>query len=214
VSALAGISKAALCVALDVRHPLAYLALRPAIAFGREAAIDVDLLPFEGQVLRAPSPPRPDDDRGIRHKRYRAHMIAREIAVYAHAAGLVVREPYRDGSPRAAHLAWLWVRAHTPRALPAFLEELFRRYWALELDADDLAGVTGLVRAHGLDPGEFGAWASDEGALEAERVATALREAGIDQAPAYLVEDEVFYGRQHLAMIRWILGGRNGPGPI
>jgi 2-hydroxychromene-2-carboxylate isomerase len=214
MSTLAGLTKSALCVALDVRHPLAYLALRPAVAFGHEAAIDVDLLPFEGQVLRAPSPPRPDDDRGIRHKRYRAHMIAREIAVYAQAAGLVVREPYRDGSPRAAHLAWLWVRARAPAALPAFLEELFRRYWALELDADDLAGSTSLLRELRLDPDGFDAWAPDEGALEAKRVATALREAGIEQAPAYLVEDEIFYGRQHLPMIRWVLDGRKGAGPI
>jgi 2-hydroxychromene-2-carboxylate isomerase len=214
MSVLAGLTKAPVCVALDVRHPLAYLALRPAVALGRELGIEVDLLPIEGQTLRAPSAPGPHDDRGIRHKRYRAQMIAREIAVYAGAAGLVVREPYRDGSPRAAHLAWLWVRARGPGALPGFLDELFRRYWALELDAGDVAGVTDLLRALGLDPAGFAAWATHEGAGHAKRVAAALGEAGIEQAPAYLVGDEVFYGRQHLPMIRWILAGRSGPGPI
>jgi 2-hydroxychromene-2-carboxylate isomerase len=34
------------------------------------------------------------------------------------------------------------------------------------------------------------------------------------QAPGFVVEDEVFYGRQHLPMIRWILEGRSGPVPI
>jgi 2-hydroxychromene-2-carboxylate isomerase len=41
-----------------------------------------------------------------------------------------------------------------------------------------------------------------------------LQERGLFQVPAYLVEEEVFYGRQHLPMIRWILAGRSGPIPI
>jgi predicted DsbA family dithiol-disulfide isomerase len=209
-----GIGGSPLCVALDVRHPLAYLALGPAIAFARDAAVDVDWLPIEAQTLRPPSAPGPHDDRGVRHKRHRAHMIAREIEVYARAAGLVVREPYRDGSPRAAHLAWLWVRVRAPDALPSFLEELFRRYFALELDAADAAGVGSLLRERRLDPEGFAARAPRDGAREAERVAAALREAGVETVPAYVVADEIFQGRQHLPMIRWILGGRVGPGPI
>jgi 2-hydroxychromene-2-carboxylate isomerase len=214
MSAPAGLAQSALCIALDIRHPLAYLALPPAIEFGREMAIDVDWLPLEGQPLRAPSTARPDDDRSIRHKRHRANMIAREIAIYARVRGLTVREPYRDASAGAANLAWLWVRAQAPSSLPAFLEELFRRYWALDLDADDLADVVDVLRTLELYSSGFEAWAADEGAREAERVARALREAGVHQAPAYLLEGEVFYGRQHLPMIRWILNGRAGPGPI
>jgi 2-hydroxychromene-2-carboxylate isomerase len=199
---------------LDVRQPLAYLALRPAIAFARELAIDVDWLPLEGEPLRAPSTPSPDDDRGVRHRRHRAHAIAREIAIYAQAQGLTLREPYRSASARAANLAWLWVRAHAPGSLPAFLEELFRRYWALDLDASDPADVVDVLRALGLYSGDFEPWVADEGAREAERVAGALREAGVPQTPAYLLQDEVFLGRQHLPMIRWILNGRAGPPPI
>jgi 2-hydroxychromene-2-carboxylate isomerase len=214
MSALGGVSQAPLTVVLDVRHPFAYLALRPGIAFGADTGTRIDFLPVEGRTLRAPSEPGPDDDRGIRHKRHRAHMIAREIAVYAQAARLVLREPYRDGSPRAAHLAWLWVRERAPEKLPAFLEELFRRYWSLELDAGDLGAAADLLHASGYDAEWFRDWSTREGKGHAERVAMALRQAGVEGAPAYLVEDEVFYGRQHLPMIRWILAGRVGPGPI
>ena len=45
----------------------------------------------------------------------------------------------------------------------------------------------------------------DEGPRELRRVAAALREAGVQLTPAYLVGDELFVGRQHLPMIRWIL---------
>jgi hypothetical protein len=48
----------------------------------------------------------------------------------------------------------------------------------------------------------------------AAELAALLRDRGVSGVPCYLVEDEVFLGRQHLPMIRWILGGRRGPGPI
>jgi hypothetical protein len=191
MSARPSAEPADLRVALDIRHPLAYLALRPAIEFGREMAIEVDWLPLEGQPLRAPSPPAADDDRSVRHRRYRAQAIAREISIYARARG-----------------------AHAPDSLPALLEELFRRYWALDLDAGDRAAVTGVLRALGLPSSDFEGWAADEGAHELERVARVLQEAGVHQAPAYIVEGEVFHGRQHLPMIRWLLEGRTGPRPI
>jgi len=214
MSTQTGVADSGLRIALDLRHPFAYLALRPAIEFGRELSIGIDWLPLVGEALRAPSAPGPDDGRSILHRRHRAHMIAREIAVYAQAQGLTIRQPYRSDSSRAANLAWLWVRVKAPDSLPAFLEELFRRYWALDLDADDLSSVSAVLRTLALDPRGFDAWAVDEGPREAERVARDLHEAGVHMAPAYLVGDEVFHGRQHLPMIRWILNGRTGPPPI
>ncbi len=214
MSAPMELSRSPVCIALDIRHPLAYLALRPAIEFGREMTIDIDWLPFAGRSLREPKAPDPNDDRGIRHRRHRANMIAREIAIHSQAAGLTVLEPYRAGTSVAAHLGWLWVREQSPESLPGFLEELFRRYWTLEVDVADLAGVVDVLRARGLHSPEFDEWTEIEGSGQAEKIASALRETGVFQAPAYLVEDEVFCGRQHLPMIRWILNGRVGPGPI
>lgn len=208
------LADAPLSVGLDIRHPLAYLALRPAIEFGRELGLQINWVPITGQPLKAPSIPRPDDDRSVRHKRHRANMIAREIALYAEAQGLTVQEPYRDGSPVAAHLAWLWMRAAQPDSLEPFLEDLFRRYWSLELDAASLDDVASVIEAFGENPGAFRAWAGTEGPTVAAELADALTESGMSQVPAYLVGDELFWGRQHLPMIRWILEGRNGPGPI
>jgi len=214
MSAATQLAPSPLCVVLDVRQPLAHLALRPAIDFARELAIDVDWLPLAGEPLRAPSAPGPDDDRGMRHRRHRAEMVAREIAVYARAQGLVLREPYRSGPSHAAQLAWLWVREQAPGSLPLFLVELFRRYGSLELDPGAPADVIDVLRMLELYSRDFDAWAAAEGTREAERVSRALREAGVLQAPAYLLEGEVFLGRQHLPMIRWILNGRTGAPPI
>ena len=44
--------------------------------------------------------------------------------------------------------------------------------------------------------------------------AATLAEAGVGGVPAYLTCGEVFLGRQHLPMIRWLLEGEKGPVPI
>ncbi|MFP6605264.1 MAG: hypothetical protein VCC19_01690, partial [Myxococcota bacterium] len=100
----AGIEKARVTVLLDVRHPHAYLALHPALAFAESLALDVDWVPLTTSTLKPPSVAAAGDDRGIRHRRYRAQAIAREIETYAQAQGLVVREFYRSGDADAANL--------------------------------------------------------------------------------------------------------------
>ncbi len=197
-----------------MRHPLAYLALHPTAALGRELGIEINWLPLVAPPLNAPSTPGEDDDRGIRHRRYRARAIAREIETYGAAQGLVLKDYYRSPEPGALNLGWLWLREHQPEKLFPFLAEAFRAYWALELDPADGAAVAKLVEAAGADGEAFRAWRSGDGPAAAESLAGELVERGVHGVPSYLVEDEFFLGRQHLPMIRWILEGRKGPGPI
>jgi 2-hydroxychromene-2-carboxylate isomerase len=205
---------AVLGVLLDLRHPLAYLALHPTLAFAESLGIAVDWLPLSVPSLNPPSEPGPDDDRGVRHRRYRAQAIAREIETYSRAQGLVLRDGYRNGPADAANLAWLFVRERHRDRLEPFLAELFRAYWAAELDPSDPKAVAEKVAGSGGDARDFLAFADRGGPEAAAALAAELEERGLFQVPAFLVEDEVFYGRQHLPMIRWILGGRSGPLPI
>jgi 2-hydroxychromene-2-carboxylate isomerase len=209
----ADLDRAQLTVVLDIRHPFAYLALRPAIELGQDAGVDINWLPLRSQTLRRPTASSRDDDRGVRHKRRRAEMIAREIAIYAEARGLRIEEPYREGPSDAFDRAWIWVRSVAPSSLESFLEQAFGLYWALDLDVGSIDDVATVVGRCGLESAAFRDWASDEtGAVTS--ISEQLAEAGVFQTPAYFVGDEVFFGRQHLAMIRWILEGRHGPVPI
>lgn len=206
---------ARLGVLLDLRHPLAYLALGPTLALAQSLAIEVSWLPLRAPALEPPRPAGREDDRGTRHRRYRAEALAREIRTYAEARGLVTRDLYRgDDDVALAHLAWLWVCERRPDRLAAFLADLFRAYWARELLAPDREALASRVDAVGAGGGAFLAWAGREGPPVAGALDAELRERGLFQVPAYLVEGEVFYGRQHLPMVRWLLGGRSGPPPI
>lgn len=203
-----------LSVLLDVRSPFSYLALHPTLAFAESLGLDVDWLPLATPPLHPPSEPAPDDDRGARHRRSRAEALAREIETYAHAQGLVLRDPYRAGPADHAHLGWLFFREHHRDRLPRFLAALFRAYWAEGLDPDSPAAVAAQVGACGGERDRFLAWAEQEGPQAAASLAEELRAFGLFQVPAYVIEDEVFYGRQHLPMIHWIVAGRKERPPI
>jgi 2-hydroxychromene-2-carboxylate isomerase len=208
------IDESSLSVLLDIRYPQAYLALHSAIRLGSELRIGINWLPLVVPPLTAPSTPRPDDDRGIRHRRSRAEAIAREIDTYAGAQGLVLRDYYRDLDPAAVNLGWLWVRHRHTERLQAFLAEAFRAYWALEFDPSDEAAVAALVESLGCDAPGFRSWCAVDGPVAAAALADELRGRGLFGVPGYVVEGEFFLGRQHLPMIRWMLEGRSGPVPI
>jgi 2-hydroxychromene-2-carboxylate isomerase len=208
------LSQARLSILLDVRHPLAALALQPALAMAHEMNVAVNWLPVVAPPLKQPSVPKADDDRGIRHRRSRAQAIAREIDTYAAIQGMELNGYYRSPDPVALNAGWLWVRTQHPDKLEAFLVEAFGRYWGQVLDPSSEPEVASLVDASDLDGSEFRAWSAAEGAARTAALSQELHEQGLSRAPSYLVDGEVFVGRQHLPMIRWILAGRSGPVPI
>ncbi len=201
-------------IVLDLRQPQAYLALPPALELLREFGARACILPFEGKALLAPTEPGPDDDRGKVHRRSRAQMLAREVSVYAEAQGLHIEKPYRSGPSAAAGLAWLWVMETQPERLPDFLRRVFEQYWRAELDANNPADLRRVLDALHIDAAGIDAWSQRTGAARLEALGAELRTAGVFQAPAYLLGEELFIGRQHLPMIRWKLGGCTGKPPI
>ena len=214
MTVFSGFDDSRLSVLLDLRHPLAYLALHPTIELAREEGLEINWLPIRVPPLNAPSATKPDDDRGIRHRRMRAQAIAREIETYASAQGLVLRDYYRDADPTAVYVGWLWLREQRRERLEDYLSVVFRAYWALELDPGDEKAITRVIEDLGADAAGFEAWAVDRGPASVSALAEEFSERGLGGTPAYMIDDEVFLGRQHLPMIRWMLGGKEGPGPI
>ena len=201
-------------VLLELRNPHSYLAIGPTRALADDLGIEVDWLPVTAPPLKRPSEPAPDDDRGVLHRRSRARAIARDIDTYAAAQGLVIRDYYHAPDPEPAQRAWLWLREQDPKRLGAYLDALFRAYWAAELDPSEDAAIAGLLDAVGAASGDYAHWCTSAGASATADFAALCAEQGWSQAPLFLVEEEPFLGRQHLPMIRWILEGRRGPVPI
>ncbi len=200
-------------VFLDIAQPACALALEPTLALADEAGARLDLLPTEVPALREPGPQPADDDRGARHRCYRAQALEREYRIYGTARGLDLGRPWPAVDRRALYDGWLWLRESAPERLPDFLRRAFGAWWSREPDLDDAGVIAGLLTAVGADPqaGGFRSWRRTRASQVREALGPETRERG---APSYVVGDEYFIGRQHLAMIRWLLADRPGRGPI
>ena len=194
-----------LAVVLDIKDPHSYLAKDPTYALADEMGIDVDWLPFVSRPLRRHS--ARGEDRGSRHRRLRSVYIERSIRRYAAVRGITMRNIYRAPDSSLACMGMLAAKAHSEAALRKYLDLAFRQYWEGDLDIEDPDTVSRLLSDAGVVDFDL-----DSARLTA--LQNTLDLAGVLETPAYLIDGEVFLGRAHLPMIRWILGGRAGPPPI
>jgi 2-hydroxychromene-2-carboxylate isomerase len=69
-----------------------------------------------------------------------------------------------------------------------------------------------LVEA-GAEVAGFGDYLAGPGRQLHDRLQADVFAAGIFGVPSYVVAGEVFFGREHLPMVRWLLTGRSGAAP-
>jgi 2-hydroxychromene-2-carboxylate isomerase len=209
-----GGAKAPLCVAIDFKSPQAYLAIAPTCALADEIGIDIDWRPFVVPSAKKPRPPSAHDDRGARHRRMRAEYVERDLRRYAEPRGLELGDLARSTDSTLPAIGLLWAKQSSATVARSYVERMFDRHWRDGLDIADPRTVRTALEEAGAPVSGFEAFASGEGRTQLDRQQTELEEAGVIDAPAYRLEDDVFHGREHLPMIRWLLSGRAGEPPI
>ena len=201
-----------LVVAIDFKQPQSYLALGPTRDLARSCGVELDWRPFAVPALTAPRPESPGDDRTARHLRFRARYLERDLERYAAAQGLVLRDLYRAPDTSLAGMGLLFAqRSAGPAAADAYLDRVFTRYWSEHLDLEDERAIRGVLAEAGADAAAFDV---DAARPQYDQCLAELSAAGVILTPAYLLGDELFIGRAHLPMIRWLLEGKAGPPPI
>ena len=205
-----------LTVLFDFKNPYSLLALEPTLELLDRLGVEASWQPMLVAPLTAAAEPDPGADRGAWHRWHRACYRVDDLRRYAAARGLPegcfdAEKLFSGADGRAAAAAWLWCEGRCQS--PALLRALFEGYWFGELEADSAAAVSAVLdevagQALGFEAGSAAAL----DALDAQQVA--LKEAGCFDVPGYLIDDEVYYGRQHLPMVAWHLAGRAGSPPV
>ena len=183
-----------------------WLAFGPACRLADELQVPVNWLPMCVPAKVVPEV-KVGESVSERHARVRAEYMASENARYAERLGVPLK---RSGAGVDSWLAAAACIHATEQGVGReFVERVFRGFWEAELDIEDAAAVTGVLEALGA-PG----FDLDDGARRLEKLREGLEERGVFGIPTYLVEGQMFMGRQHLPMIRWLLTGQQGPGPL
>lgn len=187
-------------VYLDFKSPASYLALAPTRALVAQTGIAVSWHPFstlEGDLPKAKS----RETVGESHRRVRAEARRATHVKYAAHQGIDLRFPVPRGETSLA----LGALAMLEGDRMPFIKAAFDAYWTNHADLDDLAVVNDLLRASGnartiTDPD------ATRAAMQAAQ--TTAEDNGIVDAPAYLIDAQLFIGREHLPWIREIIDSK------
>ena len=191
---------------IDHKSPYAYLAIAPAVgarARLRRGARMAALHPrYRGLSRQRRSRRR---RRGDRREPVAAPMAAGEILLYGRAA---LRQSARPDPTRPAQdLGFFSLRDRhavgqgSHGGVRAFNDLVYERFWRRELDIEDIAVVEAFSPRPASTPP-----ASRTGrprAAPCTTVSASEAEArGVFGVPTFVLDDELFWGREHLALIR------------
>lgn len=193
--------------AFDFASSASLLALKPTQALAEELGVEVVWRPFPTDAPRATPQPSAEESVAERHARVRAEYHAKDFARYAKVQGIEVKRAATAADTTLASIACLQARRHGVEG--TFVAHVFREFWAGRLNIEEHQAVADALAEVG-----GGAFDAEPQRAEYDAERQALAERGVYAVPTYLVAEQLFTGRQHLPMIRWLLSGEEGPGPL
>lgn len=213
-------STAPLIVYVDIKSPYAFVARNPTRRLAEALGIRVDWRPLtldipsylgsarlDGKGRVAEANRTPSQWRNVRY----AYRDARR---YARLSGFTLRGTVKIWDTSLVHIGMIWLKNQEDEsALERYLDIVYERFWRREFDAEDAAAVAGAITEAGGDLAGFDAFLDGPGREEHDAMQTAIFDAGIFGVPSYVVDGDLFFGRENLPMVQWLLAGRRGPAP-
>ncbi len=199
----------------DYKSPYAYLAKDPAYELERDFPVRIDWLPY---VLDIPSflgSARVNASGQVIEEERNAHQWRRVRYSYmdcrrqANKRGLTIRGPQKIWDSTLAACGMLYAKRQGGAVLRRYHDATFERFWKRELDIEDPAVVGSILREAGAETAGFPAYLA-EGRKEVERVGRAAEAQGVFGVPTFVLDGELFWGREHLADIRAMLAAFPG----
>ncbi|MDB3900132.1 DsbA family protein [Luminiphilus sp.] len=208
-----------LIVYLDVKSPYAFVSVKPTLALEQELGLQFDWRPYtldipsylgsarkeKGKVVES-SGRSPKIWNAIRY----AYMDARR---YAELQGYTLKGTDKIWDSSLANMGILFVNLHFRDRIPDYLEAVFPPFWRRELNIEDINVIKDCLKTAGVDSSDFQTFVSRAGKQMHDHILDHRFEAGIYGVPTYVLGNDVFFGREHLPYIRWVLSGKQGQAP-
>ena len=204
---------------IDFKSPYAYLAKDPAYAIEDDLGIEIDWRPLtldipsylgsarlDAQGKVAESNRTPQQWSGVKY----AYRDARR---YASLRGLTIRGTTKIWDSSLAGIGMQWAKLQGRKILRGYIDRVYDRFWKRELNIEDPAVIERVLVEAGADLNGFAAYHTGAGRADNDRIQAQIFEAGVFGVPSFIVDGELFFGREHLPRIRWLLTGRRGPAP-
>jgi len=191
----------------DYKSPYAYLAKDPAYALEHEFPVRLLWQPY---ILDIPSylgSARVDGEGRVIEEARNAHQWRRVRYSYmdcrrqARKRGLVIRGTQKIWDSTLAAAGMLFAQAQGDAVFRRYHDTVFERFWRRELDIESVAAIAEVLAQSGADATGFAAYA-DDGRADVATISRAAEETGVFGVPSFMLDGELFWGREHLPDIR------------
>ena len=195
----------------DYKSPYAYLAKDLAYELERDFAVHLDWLPYTLDIPSFLGSARVDDDGRVIEEERNAHQWRRVRYSYmdcrrqARRRGLVIRGPQKIWDLSIPSCGMLFAKRQGPGVLRRYHDAIFERFWKRELDIENPKVVGAVLAEAGGEAAGFPAYLAGEGRQELEQICRQAEAAGIFGVPTFVLDGELFWGREHLPDIREML---------
>ncbi|HLJ06552.1 MAG TPA: DsbA family protein [Acetobacteraceae bacterium] len=194
----------------DYKSPYAYLAKDPIYELERDLPIRIEWLPYVLDIPAYLGSASVAADGTVLEENRNAHQWRRVRYSYmdcrrqARKRGLVIRGPQKIWDSSLAAAGMLHAKRAGNAVFRHYNDTVFERFWKRELDIEDVATLAAVLREAGADGAAFAAAASTL-REEVAAISRAAEAAGVFGVPSFVVNSELFWGREHLPDIRAML---------
>ena len=208
-----------LIVYLDVKSPYAFVSVKPTLALERELELQFDWRPYTLDIPSYLGSARKKNgavvessgrSRAIWNAIRYAYMDARR---YAELQGYTLKGTEKIWDSSLANMGILFVNLYFRDRIPDYLEAVFPPFWRRELDIEDISVIKDCLEMAGVDSSDFQTFVTRAGKQMHDHILDHRFEAGMYGVPTYVLDNSVFFGREHLPYIRWVLSGKLGQVP-
>jgi 2-hydroxychromene-2-carboxylate isomerase len=195
----------------DYKSPYAYLAKDLAYELERETGAKLQWRPYTLDIPAYLGSARLDAGGKVVEESRNAHQWRRVKYGYmdcrreANRRGLTVRGPRKIFDSSLANTGMLYAQRHG--VFRAYHDRVFERFWKRELDIESAEALAAVLAECGAPTKDFAAFLAGEGRRELERIQQEAESAGVFGVPSYLLDGDLYWGREHLPRIRELVTG-------
>jgi 2-hydroxychromene-2-carboxylate isomerase len=120
----------------------------------------------------------------------------------ARKRGLVILGTRKIWDSSIAAIGMLWAKRQSQSQFRAYHDRVFERFWRRELDIEDPEAIAAVLTEAASNISGFRSYLAHEGRRELDAIRTTAEAAGVFGVPSFLVDGELFWGREHLSDIR------------
>lgn len=203
-----------IAVYVDYKSPYAYLAVGPAWELERDYDVRLDWRPYVLDIPKYLGEAKVDEQGNViselrnDHQWRRVRYSYMDCRRYAALQGLTIRGTRKIFDSSIAAVGMLYALERDREIFRRYNAIVFERFWKRELDIEQAAVVASALAEAGAEASDFAAYLAGPGR---ERLSATMEEAhglGVFGVPSFVLEGEVFWGREHLDLIRTRLARR------